>query len=190
MCVLEKLLGGGSSFSAGGPGKGMYTRLYLDVLNRHHWVESAQSFVVPHQDNGILGIDASCKGENIQYLYQVLLNEFLRLATEDVTAIELSRAKNMLKSQLMMQLESRIVVCEDIARQYATYGKRDLPEITCEKIDKVTVADIRVLVHKMMQQPPSIVCIGEDVSQLPTYEQLRDFTMKKTAETLSKNSSE
>lgn len=27
-CVLDTLLGGGSSFSAGGPGKGMYSRLY------------------------------------------------------------------------------------------------------------------------------------------------------------------
>ena len=28
VCVLDTLLGGGSSFSAGGPGKGMYSRLY------------------------------------------------------------------------------------------------------------------------------------------------------------------
>lgn len=33
-CVLNMLLGGGGSFSAGGPGKGMYSRLYLNVLNR------------------------------------------------------------------------------------------------------------------------------------------------------------
>ena len=33
-CVLNMMLGGGGSFSAGGPGKGMYTRLYLNVLNR------------------------------------------------------------------------------------------------------------------------------------------------------------
>lgn len=33
-CVLHQLLGGGNSFSAGGPGKGMYTRLYTEVLNR------------------------------------------------------------------------------------------------------------------------------------------------------------
>jgi hypothetical protein len=33
-CVLQSLLGGGGSFSAGGPGKGMYTRLYTDVMNR------------------------------------------------------------------------------------------------------------------------------------------------------------
>lgn len=28
MTVLNTLLGGGGSFSAGGPGKGMYSRLY------------------------------------------------------------------------------------------------------------------------------------------------------------------
>lgn len=33
-CVLQTLLGGGGSFSAGGPGKGMYTRLYVDVLHK------------------------------------------------------------------------------------------------------------------------------------------------------------
>lgn len=34
--VLNMMMGGGGSFSAGGPGKGMFTRLYLNVLNR--WV--------------------------------------------------------------------------------------------------------------------------------------------------------
>ena len=34
-CVLNVLMGGGGSFSAGGPGKGMYTRLYTNVLNRY-----------------------------------------------------------------------------------------------------------------------------------------------------------
>ena len=33
-CVLNMMMGGGGSFSAGGPGKGMYSRLYLNVLNR------------------------------------------------------------------------------------------------------------------------------------------------------------
>ena len=36
-CVLHSLLGGGDSFSAGGPGKGMYSRLYREVLNRYYW---------------------------------------------------------------------------------------------------------------------------------------------------------
>ena len=35
-CVLNMMMGGGGSFSAGGPGKGMYSRLYLNVLNRYN----------------------------------------------------------------------------------------------------------------------------------------------------------
>jgi processing peptidase subunit alpha len=35
LCVLQMLMGGGSSFSSGGPGKGMYSRLYSRVLNQH-----------------------------------------------------------------------------------------------------------------------------------------------------------
>lgn len=33
--TLQVMLGGGDSFSAGGPGKGMYSRLYTNVLNRY-----------------------------------------------------------------------------------------------------------------------------------------------------------
>lgn len=34
LCVLNMIMGGGGSFSAGGPGKGMFARLYLNVLNK------------------------------------------------------------------------------------------------------------------------------------------------------------
>eukprot|EP00168_Porphyra_purpurea_P021275 TRINITY_DN938_c0_g1_i21.p1 TRINITY_DN938_c0_g1~~TRINITY_DN938_c0_g1_i21.p1 ORF type:complete len:386 (-),score=116.30 TRINITY_DN938_c0_g1_i21:1339-2496(-) len=44
LCVLRTLLGGGSSFSSGGPGKGMYTRLYTGVLNVHGWVDACAAF--------------------------------------------------------------------------------------------------------------------------------------------------
>lgn len=37
--VLQLFLGGGSSFSAGGPGKGMYSYMYSTILNNHHWME-------------------------------------------------------------------------------------------------------------------------------------------------------
>jgi processing peptidase subunit alpha len=38
ICVLNMMMGGGGSFSAGGPGKGMYTRLYTNVLNRYTFI--------------------------------------------------------------------------------------------------------------------------------------------------------
>lgn len=55
--VLNMMMGGGGSFSAGGPGKGMFTRLYLNVLNR--WVGCAASSCVgaPAQPNPLWGCD-------------------------------------------------------------------------------------------------------------------------------------
>ena len=63
VCVLQSLLGGGSSFSAGGPGKGIYTRLYQELLNKHYWIEAAEAFVSIYSGTGLLGIDCSANAE-------------------------------------------------------------------------------------------------------------------------------
>jgi len=51
-CVINTLMGGGGSFSAGGPGKGMYSRLYLNVLNRYHFMFSATAYNQSYMDSG------------------------------------------------------------------------------------------------------------------------------------------
>jgi processing peptidase subunit alpha len=172
VCVLQQLLGGGSSFSAGGPGKGMYSRLYREVLSRFNWVEGAEAFVSIHEGAGILGIDGACGAEQVQDMLMVILNEFVRLTFDPVKDIELSRAKNMLKSMLLMQLESRLVLCEDMARQLNTYGYRKSPEEMCRDIDAVTAKDIMALAQSMIVQNPAIGCVGADLAKVPQYAQV------------------
>ena len=122
-CVLQQIMGGGSSFSAGGPGKGMYTRLYQNILNQYYWAESAQSFVLMQDHCGLIGIDGSVnEPAQVSSLLRVLIDQIYRFGVEEVTEAELDRAKNMLKSMMMMQLESRLVLCEDIARQVERQG--------------------------------------------------------------------
>lgn len=150
-CVLQALLGGGSSFSAGGPGKGMYTRLYREILNQHHWVESAESFVNIHESAGLMGIDGACPPEYASNLVRVIIDQLTKLSVTQVSDEELNRAKKMLKSMMMMQLESRLVLCEDIARQYATYGFRESPASVCQKIDAVTGEDLLNVAKMMMR---------------------------------------
>lgn len=171
-CVLQQLLGGGSSFSAGGPGKGMYTRLYTQALNKHHWVESAEAFVSVHNESGIFGIDGSCMPEYSINMIQVSLDHLVRLAFEPVSDEELNRAKNMLRSMMMMQLESRLVVCEDIARQISTFGQRELPMEVSKKIESVTKEDLLSVARRMVISPPVIGCVGNDLSLIPSYDDI------------------
>lgn len=178
VCVMQQLLGGGSSFSAGGPGKGMYTRLYTHVLNRYYWAESVESFLSVHEDMGLLGIDGACPPDSVANMIRIIVDQFAQLANAPVTPEELGRAKNMLKSMMMMQLESRLVVCEDIARQFITYGKRDAPSIICAKIDAVTEKDLMRVASLMLEKPPSIGCVGADLSQVPNYNDIKLFTQQ------------
>jgi len=174
-CVLQQLLGGGSSFSAGGPGKGMYTRLYRELLNQHHWVESAEAFMVVHNEAGLLGIDGACAPEFVKDLIREIVFHLCRLSVEPVSEIELSRAKNMLKSMMLMQLESRLILCEDIARQFIIYGKRSAPEEICAKIDAVTQADIIKVAAGMLENKVSVGCAGHDLSHVPSLADIEAF---------------
>ena len=175
-CVLQQLLGGGSSFSAGGPGKGMYTRLYREVLNQNHWVESAEAFMTVHDDSGIMGIDAACPPEYASNMIRVIIAQLTKLAYSPVSDEELGRAKKMLKSMMMMQLESRLVNCEDIARQMASYGFRETPDSVCQKIDAVTKDDLIAVAQRLLLTPPAVGCIGHDLSKMPEYDLIADFT--------------
>jgi processing peptidase subunit alpha len=181
-CVLQQLLGGGSSFSAGGPGKGMYTRLYREVLNRHYWVESAESFISVHEDAGLFGIDGATDEQHVPHLLRVLLEHLIRLGLEPVSDEELNRAKNMLKSMMMMQLESRLVLCEDIGRQFVTYGKRESPAEVCKKIEEVTAMDLQNIAKEMLSHPPSVSMVGEKITLVPTFDDIKRFTDAAKAE--------
>lgn len=55
MTVLLYMMGGGGSFSSGGPGKGMHSRLYLNVLTRHHWVQNFSAVNQAFDDRCLAG---------------------------------------------------------------------------------------------------------------------------------------
>ncbi len=54
--VMNSYMGGGGSFSAGGPGKGMYTHIYQNVLTQNHWLYSAIAQNHAYADSGIFCI--------------------------------------------------------------------------------------------------------------------------------------
>merc|ERR1712002_348249 len=79
-CVLNMMMGGGGSFSAGGPGKGMYTRLYTNVLNRYHWMHNATAYNHAYSDSGLFCIHASAHPAHLGELTQVLTRELTAMA--------------------------------------------------------------------------------------------------------------
>ncbi|KAL2005471.1 hypothetical protein VTN00DRAFT_2682 [Thermoascus crustaceus] len=147
LATLQTLLGGGGSFSAGGPGKGMYSRLYTNVLNQHGWVESCIAFNHSYTDSGLFGISASCSPTRTTQMLEVMCRELQALTLDSgyssLQPQEVNRAKNQLRSSLLMNLESRMVELEDLGRQVQVHGRKVAVKEMCEKIEALTVDDLR-----------------------------------------------
>ena len=147
LATLQTLLGGGGSFSAGGPGKGMYSRLYTNVLNQHGWVESCVAFNHSYTDSGLFGISSSCSPSKVAPMLDVMCRELQNLTLDSgfsgLQTVEVNRAKNQLRSSLLMNLESRMVELEDLGRQVQVHGKKVGVREMCKKIEDLTVKDLR-----------------------------------------------
>ena len=153
LATLQTLLGGGGSFSAGGPGKGMYSRLYTNVLNQHGWVESCLAFNYSYTDSSVFGISASCEPRNAKQMLEVMCRELHNLTLESgfssLQTIEVNRAKNQLRSSLLMNLESRMIELEDLGRQVQVHGRRIGVKEMCARIDALTVKDLRRVARRV-----------------------------------------
>ncbi|XP_070614869.1 mitochondrial-processing peptidase subunit alpha [Erythrolamprus reginae] len=169
--VLNMMMGGGGSFSAGGPGKGMFTRLYLNVLNRHHWMYNATSYHHSYEDTGLLCIHASADPRQVREMVEIITREFVLMAGT-LGEVELERAKTQLRSMLMMNLESRPVIFEDVGRQVLATGGRKLPQELCVLISKVNASDIKRVATQMLRKKPAVAALG-DLRELPSYDHIQ-----------------
>ncbi|KAK0536410.1 Mitochondrial-processing peptidase subunit alpha [Tilletia horrida] len=169
LATLQILLGGGGSFSAGGPGKGMYSRLYSNVLNKFHQVDFCAAFHHCYNDSGLFGIAASVHHNFVGRIPDIIARELETLMEprhrDAVTQSELSRARNQLKSSLVMALESRLVEVEDLGRQVQVHGKKVSVEEMCDKIDQVDLVKLRRVAARVLR--PTITAESRG-SGLPT----------------------
>ncbi|EFO84738.1 CRE-MPPA-1 protein [Caenorhabditis remanei] len=183
-CVLQSLLGGGGAFSAGGPGKGMYARMYTELMNRHHYIYSAIAHNHSYSDSGVFTLTASTPPENINDALILLVQQVLQLQ-HGVEMSELARARTQLRSHLMMNLEVRPVLFEDMVRQVLGHGVRKHPEEYAERIEKVSNVDIVRVAERLLSSKPSLVGYG-DLTKLGDYISLDQALAKRDLKYLFK----
>merc|ERR1711948_176360 len=88
-------------------------------------------------------------GLNLENMIYNIQMEWMRLCTT-VSDFEVQRAKDLLKTNMLLQLDGTTSVCEDIGRQMLCYGRR-IPQNEMEaRIDAVN-ADL--LQFRLRQMP-------------------------------------
>lgn len=182
MEVIRALWGGGDSFSSGGPGKGMYARLYKDVLSQGvYW--SCQSFHYPYKNESLFGVNASCEPHFLSLAIELVMQEFVKLRWQSISEIELARAKNQLKMTTFMKLEQKPQQFEDLVQQIKNRGEWMPPDAWADVVDSITIADVEHVVRKYLcDTAPSIAAVGAIVD-MPKYDEVvkaMDHTNKET----------
>jgi predicted Zn-dependent peptidase len=132
-------------------GGGMSSRLFQSIREDRGLAYSIYSELNPFRDTGSLAVYAGCSLENSREVLALTLAEFTRIKQEPVTAEELDRAKNQIKGNMVLGLESSSSRMSSLARQQMYFGRFfSLDEITAE-IDRVTDADIQRLAQQLFQ---------------------------------------
>ncbi len=147
---------------AGLLGGGMSSRLFQEVREKRGLCYSIYAFHWAYSDTGIFGIHAATGEEDIAELMPVMFDELERV-TDGVSETELSRARAQMRASLLMAMESPAARASQIARQMLVYGHPLSPEEILDKIDRVTVGEVRDLASRILSgSTPTLASVGHD----------------------------
>ncbi|MBU1000420.1 insulinase family protein [Patescibacteria group bacterium] len=130
---------------AGILGKGMSSRLFIQVRERRGLAYHISAQHSSYKDTGTFTIYAGLKLEKIYEGLEVILAELKDLVSAKITDEELQKAKEMIRGQIALRSESTNFLAEYFGTIFALDRRVETFEDALRKIDKVTKEDVQNL---------------------------------------------
>jgi predicted Zn-dependent peptidase len=132
-------------------GGGMSSRLFQAIREDKGLAYSIYSETNPFRDAGCLAIYAGTSTEKTLEVLQLTIEELRRLKDAPVPEAELKRAKDQLKSNIVLGLESSSSRMSNLARQEMYFGRFfSVDEITAE-VEAITPANVQALAQELFR---------------------------------------
>jgi predicted Zn-dependent peptidase len=132
-------------------GGGMSSRLFQTIREDRGLAYSIYSEVSPFRDTGAISVYAGCSADKTAEVLTLTLSELRRIKDEAVSDSELKRAKDQLKSNIVLGLESSSSRMSNLARQQMYFGRFFSVEEIIAEIDAVTPDTIQALARTLFQ---------------------------------------
>jgi predicted Zn-dependent peptidase len=132
-------------------GAGVSSRLFQEIREKRGLTYSIYSFVSSYFDTGIWGIYAGVGRKRVRELVELILEEANNLK-DTLTEVELERAKNHLKGNIVLGLESTGSRMNNIARQEIYYGRYYSPKEVMKEIDSIKLSQIKDLAEGLLKR--------------------------------------
>jgi predicted Zn-dependent peptidase len=132
-------------------GGGMSSRLFESIRENEGLAYSIYSELSPFRDTGSLSIYAGMSLDKTERVLALTLAELRRLKQQAVSPSELKRAKDQMKSNIVLGLESSSSRMSNLARQQMFFGRFLPVEEIVREIDRVTPDDTLRLANSLFQ---------------------------------------
>lgn len=149
--LMNAVLGGSAS-----------SRLFQEIREKRGLAYSIYSYYVPYSDEGIFGIYAGTSDEKVKDVIVLILEELDRLKKYLVTGKELCSARELIKGNMLLSMESTDNRMTRLAKNEIFFG-RDVPmEEIIENIEQVSREDITALANDVFRTDVlSLAAVGK-----------------------------
>ena len=133
-------------------GGSMSSRIFQEVRERQGLVYAVHSGAQQFRDSGVLYLYAGTETGNFGKVLTAFLREVRALRKDGVTAEELARAKDHLKGNLMLSLESSSSRMNRLAKQELRFGTFHSVDEMLAQIDAVRSEEIDALIQRLLDE--------------------------------------
>jgi predicted Zn-dependent peptidase len=153
----------------------MSSKVFQEVREKRGLVYSIYSFTSNYENNGIFGLYAGLAYENLEEAIITILEEMDKMKNAQITEEEFNRAKQQIKSNFILGLESTSSRMSSIGRRELLYNEIITPDEVVEKINSVQLEDI-IKISKMIFNKENFTAVY--TGNLKKHKNLQDILEK------------
>ncbi|MGA8534325.1 MAG: pitrilysin family protein [Candidatus Tumulicola sp.] len=148
LSLLDTVLGGGMS-----------SRLFQEIREKRGLVYTVYSFQAAYRAAGLFGVYAGASPENVQSCIDLIVEQFGNARTIRIAEDELRLAKEHVKGNLTLSLESTSSRMIRLGRNEFALGRQVTPEEIEQRIDAVTAGEVQELASELLSDKNLGLCI-------------------------------
>jgi len=156
-------------------GGGMSSRLFQEIRENRGLAYSVYSFLSSFMDSGMLGVYVGTGENTLSPVLRIILREMKKLAGDSLSAKELRSAKEQLKGNLLLSLESTDSRMGRLAKNEIYFHRFVPTEEIIEGIESVSASEVAEIAQQLFRPDSLSLTVlgpvsGKDIPQglLPT----------------------
>jgi len=130
-------------------GGGMSSRLFQTIREERGMVYSIYSDLSPYRDTGTLCVYAGTSAGKALDVVELIMAELRKLKEAPLTEEELKRAKDQLKGNLLLGLESSTARMANLARQEMYFHQFFTVDELIARVDEVDAAQVQAMARRL-----------------------------------------